>query len=83
MYMDSMKPGYDPYESLVKCMDAAKDSVVEMFVCHPGYLDGYILKKSSLTIPRALEVDMCCSNKTKEYLRDNRIELVTYDDLTA
>lgn len=83
MYMDSMKPGYDPYESLVKCMDAAKDDVVEMFVCHPGYVDGYILKKSSLTIPRALEVDMCCSGETKRYLKDNEIELVTYDDLRA
>ena len=83
MCMDSMKPGYDPYDSLVKCMEGAGENVVEMFVCHPGYLDAYILEKSSLTIPRVLEVEMCCSERTKKYLKENEIRLVTYDDLVG
>ena len=52
-----------------------------MFVCHPGYLDAYILKKSSLTVPRAMEVEMLCSGETKKYIEEQGIELVTYDDL--
>lgn len=34
-----------------------------MFVCHPGYLDAYILRKSSLTVPRAMEAEMLCSDE--------------------
>lgn len=79
--LESMLPDYDPYLSLVNCLEAARENVVEMFICHPGYLDAYILEKSSLTIPRALEVEMCCNSKTKEYLKKNSVELVTYSDL--
>lgn len=81
MYMDSMKPDYDPFASLVKCMENAHEGGVEMFVCHPGYLDAYILKKSSLTVPRAMEVEMLCSDETKRFIEGQEIELVTYDDL--
>ena len=81
MYMDSMKPDYDPFASLVSCMKNAHEGGVEMFVCHPGYLDAYILRKSSLTVPRAMEVEMLCSDKTKRYIEEQGIELVTYEDL--
>lgn len=80
--MDSMKPEYDPFESL-KC--AARKEYAEneccMFVCHPGYLDDYILHTSSLTIPRTQEVAMCCSPATKYWLSEHEIQIITYDDL--
>lgn len=81
--MDSMGPNYDPFESLKR--DAMKDypdNGVCMFVCHPGYLDAYIMKVSSLLEPRTLEVEMTCSQQTKEWLRENEVEVITYDDLT-
>ncbi|MBQ8986375.1 MAG: ChbG/HpnK family deacetylase [Lachnospiraceae bacterium] len=81
MCMDSMKPDYDPFASLVSCMENAHEGGVEMFVCHPGYLDAYILRKSSLTVPRAMEVEMLCSDETKRFIDEQGIELVTYDDL--
>ena len=62
-------------------MENAHEGGVEMFVCHPGYLDAYILRKSSLTVPRAMEVEMLCSDETKKYIEEQGIELVTYDDL--
>lgn len=80
--LDSMLPDYDPFECLKR--DALKeypDNGVCMFVCHPGYLDAYILKTSSLTIPRTLEVEMACSQQTKDWLAENNIEVITYDDL--
>ena len=82
VYMDSMNPDYDPYESLVAALEKDRDDgVVPMFVCHPGYLDAYILEKSSLTTPRAFEVEMCCADITKEYIHEHGIKLISYDDL--
>ncbi len=81
MYMDSMKPDYDPMASLKNCLEYAHEDGVEMFVCHPGYLDAYILNKSSLTIPRVLEVEMLCAEETRQYLLEQKVQLVTYNCL--
>ena len=81
--LDSMFPNYDPVASLKKY--AAKDYGTDgmcMFVCHPGYLDAYLLRKSSLLEPRTLEVEMCTSDEVKAWLKENQISVVTYDDLT-
>ena len=67
--------------ALKNCMENAHEGGVEMFVCHPGYLDANILRKSSLTVPRAMEAEMLCSDETKKYIEEQGIELVTYDDL--
>jgi predicted glycoside hydrolase/deacetylase ChbG (UPF0249 family) len=80
-HMDSMKPEYVPFESLKSAMEKADEDEYNMFICHPGYLDGYILKNSSLTLPRPMEVDMLCDPMTREWLKESGIELITYDDL--
>lgn len=80
LIMDSMKKDYNPFNSLKNCLKE-ENSSIPMFVCHPGYLDHYILEKSSLTIPRTIEVEMLCSKEIKEYLKRNQIKLVTYKDL--
>ena len=80
--MESMFPGYDPFVSLKKA--ALKDygeNGYLMFVCHPGYLDQDILDVSSLTPPRPKEVAMAISKETKDWLQENKIEVITYDDL--
>lgn len=79
LHMESMKPEYDPLAAL-KGIHYHEDGV-DMFVCHPGYLDAYILKKSSLTLPRPLEVEMVCSNEARQWIEDNHIQLVTYDEI--
>jgi predicted glycoside hydrolase/deacetylase ChbG (UPF0249 family) len=81
--MDSMAPDYDPFECLKR--DALKDYGSDgccMFVCHPGYLDDFILRTSSLTIPRTKEVAMACNPATLQWLKDNDVKVITYDDLT-
>ncbi|ETT32860.1 MULTISPECIES: ChbG/HpnK family deacetylase [unclassified Paenibacillus] len=80
-HMDSMKPDYVPFESLRSAMKNAEKDEYHMFICHPGYVDGYLLKNSSLTLPRPLEVDMLCDPKTREWLIEAGIELITYDEL--
>lgn len=79
--MDSMMPNYNPFESLKKIVENAEDDKYYMFICHPGYLDGYILKNSSLTIPRPMEVDMVCDPNTKKFIEASGVKLITYDDL--
>lgn len=80
--MDSMKSDYEPFESLKDAVNRVhKDDGIEMFIGHPGYLDSYILSNSSLTIPRAYEVEMLCSEETKEWLRNNEVIIMSYDDL--
>jgi predicted glycoside hydrolase/deacetylase ChbG (UPF0249 family) len=80
--MDSMKPGYDPFASLKQAAlaDYGPGGCC-MFVCHPGYLDDFILRTSSLTIPRTQEVAMACDPDTRQWLAENEVEVITYDDL--
>lgn len=80
--MDSVLPGYDPLESLKRetLKDYGPDGCC-MFICHPGYLDDYILKTSSMTIPRTQEVAMSIDPATKAWLAENDVQVVTYDDL--
>lgn len=80
--MDSMKPDYDPFESLkaAAMRDYGEDGCC-MFVCHPGYLDEDILQNSSLTRPRPLEVAMSIDPRTKQWLDENQVKLVTFNDL--
>lgn len=79
--MDSMKPTYDPFESIQKMIEKEQEDGCGMIVFHPGYLDDFILKHSSLTIPRTLEVETACNPKTRELLEKAGVTLLTYDDL--
>lgn len=82
MWMESMNPDYDPIATLKKMVTNAHDGACDIMVCHPGYLDDYILHHSSLTFPRTLEVEMSCDEELKKWLADQKdIELVTYDAL--
>lgn len=80
--MESILSDYDPFTSLQRA--ALKDYGVDgccMFVCHPGYLDAYILRTSSMTVSRTKEVEMACDLQTKVWLAEQQIKVVTYDDL--
>ncbi|GAB5055722.1 ChbG/HpnK family deacetylase [Companilactobacillus alimentarius] len=80
--MDSMGENYNPYKTLKKAaLKTYNDNSYSMMICHPGYLDDYILNHSSLTIPRTQEVAMLTDSKVKEWLNDNKIELIKYTDL--
>ena len=82
MRMDSIKPDYDPIVSLKDMVENAHEDGCDVMVCHPGYLDSYILKTSSLTLPRPLEVEMACDEEIKQWLKQQKdVQLVTYRDL--
>lgn len=79
--MNSMKPDYDPWESLKEGVRLATPGVVSTFVGHPGYLDDYLLTHSSLTVNRAKEVTMFCDPAVRAWLEEQGVELITYDDV--
>ncbi len=80
--MGSMSPDYDPYETLKKdVLEYAREDMPNVFVCHPGYIDDYLLRNSSLTLNRAKEVAMLCDPAVKTWLDEHDVELVSYDDI--
>ena len=81
MHMESMKPDYDPMQSVRNIQFHEGENEADVFVCHPGYLDAYILKMSSLTVPRAKEVEMLCSRTLKDWVSANEIQMIRYDDV--
>ena len=81
MWMDSMNPDYDPKQYLKEMVLHAHEDACDVMVCHPGYLDADILKHSSLTIPRTLEVEMACDPELKAWLKQQSVVLVSYDAL--
>ena len=75
--MHSMEPGYDARRALKQTLSGLKDGCY-LYVCHPGYLDQYLLENSSLTLPRADEADMLCDKETGRWLEEQGFALVTY-----
>jgi len=68
-------------EPLIEAVEQGHDGDCDMVITHPGYIDAYILENSSINIPRVYEVEMLCSETTKEYLNRYDVRLITYDDL--
>ena len=84
MQAEMPQPGKlpDPQKAFIENVLNNKDNDhIEMHVCHPGYIDAYLLETSSLTIPRPMEVKMLCSAEVKELLDNNNIKVVSYEEL--
>lgn len=80
--MDSMSPGYDATASLKREVEAAPEGSISVYVCHPGYLDDYILNHSSLTVNRTKEVATLCDPEMRTWLEAQPgLELIDYRDL--
>lgn len=70
-----------PMESLHSIVEQAKEDEIHMIVYHPGFIDAFILRNSSLTIHRAFETEMLCDPAAKAYLEEQQIQCITYDEL--
>lgn len=82
MVMESMKPGYEPDRAIRQTVAGMADGETVVFVCHPGYLDRFILEHSSLTEDRAKEVDALIDPELRKWLEKQvGLELIDYRDL--
>lgn len=81
-HLKSNEPHYDPKSALKEVvLNHMHEGDVDCFICHPGFLDEYILTHSSLTIPRVQEVSMLCDKEIKQWLENHEVKLVTYDTM--
>lgn len=78
---DGMKPDYNPFQTMKDIEAITPEDACSMMVCHPGYVDAYILEHSSMTVNRTLDVEFACSPDTRTWLTERNIQLVTYDEL--
>lgn len=79
--MHSMEEGYDARTAIRKELSRIRDEHCHVYVCHPGYLDGYLWNHSSLRLPRMDEVDMLCDPGLRLWMEQEEIVSMTYDDL--
>lgn len=82
-FCESMLPNYQPiitFKKLIKIADKNND-VIPFMICHPGYLDEYILNTSSLTFPRPKEVSLLCSQEVRDLIAKHDIKLIKYNEI--
>ncbi len=79
--LESMSPDYDPVQSLKNAVMNGRRDIPNLFICHPGYLDAYLLRTSSLTVNRTREVEMLTSREVLDWLGNNRVYLISHRDL--
>jgi len=80
--MDSVLPGYDPVATVKRAALAEyEDGGISMVIFHPGFLDAYLLRTSSMLNTRPAEVEAACSEALRGWLKENDVVLITYDDI--
>jgi predicted glycoside hydrolase/deacetylase ChbG (UPF0249 family) len=80
--LDSMNTNYDPFQTLKNEIADASTDMPNIFVCHPGYLDAYLLCYSSLTINRTKEVELLCDPNVFFWLQKQNVTLISYRDIS-
>ncbi len=71
---------YDPVRYYINDEDAIMEKDIVITAWHPGYLDDYILNESSLAEARVIDVRALCSNELKQWIIDNKVELINTRD---
>ncbi len=61
--------------------DKILSSDLAVIICHAGFMDDELLGLTSLSIERVKDHAMMTSDRMKQFIADNNIELVTYTDL--
>ena len=81
--VEAMRPaGYDALAALREHLASLpEDDVVTVYVCHPGYLDQFLLKNSSLTIARTDECAMLADLAAALWLEQQGFTLTQYGEL--
>ena len=79
----SMEPDYDARTALKLELSKAREGSCHLYVCHPGWLDAYLLAHTSLTLPRVDEADMLCDPAIWDWLAEQGFTLTTYNQLAG
>ncbi|MBM6943546.1 ChbG/HpnK family deacetylase [Collinsella intestinalis] len=79
--VNSLDADYDPRLTLERAVSEAPEGSTNLYTCHPGYLDDYILTHSTLTVNRTRELAMLCDPGTRSWLEGRGVSLIDYRDL--
>lgn len=55
--------------------------IVSVCYMHAEFIDKDVLKMSTLTMTRLVELDLLCNNKIKEWIFDNKVTLTNFKEL--
>lgn len=66
---------------LEKAIEAASKYEVAELMCHPGYLDTFVMENSSYNRERAKELDVLVSDEAREIIKRYNVELISFKDL--
>ena len=66
---------------MIKNITWDEDDEIYITGGHPGYLDDHILAESRCTLHRCRELQMCIDPEVKQWIIDNKIELVNNRDV--
>lgn len=72
-YMNNVKEEY-----FEEHLEEIKENEVTDLMCHPAFIDSFLLESSSYNVQRAKEHKILTSEKVKKFLEDNGVELVNY-----
>ena len=59
-------------------IDNIKSYDISDIMCHPAFLDDFILNSTSYTTYRTKEHKILTSNEVKQFLEENNIEITNY-----
>lgn len=76
-----LRPGSTCGTDARECLERAVEDKerLSLVVYHPGYLDAAIMRGSSLNLPRIYELEMLCSEETKQYLASRGVRRLRLD----
>ena len=81
LLMESMQENYNPYHTFEKLLANLHEDGIDMMIFHPGYLDDYILKNSSLLLPRTTEVAFLTDSEIRDKIELLGIEQINYKEV--
>lgn len=79
--INNLAPDYDPFQTLQQVVLSTPRDLPGIYVCHPGYVDDYLMQTSSLNLNRTKEVVMLTDPTVKSWLEEQAVELISYDDI--
>ncbi|SJZ35855.1 ChbG/HpnK family deacetylase [Anaerorhabdus furcosa] len=68
-------------DKLLTALENSLEHEIAYFICHCGYVDSALLYESTYSIIRCKDLEAATSSKIKEFIKENKIELINYNDI--
>ena len=79
--INNLAEDYDAVACLKETVRTTERDYPGIYVCHPGYVDAYLMKHSSLTLNRTKDAEMLCDPNVLQWLKEQKVELISYREI--